>query len=117
MKRKKIEFIIVLLSYIIGVSMGVLGASCYYLSHEKDFYPVICDYTLKNVSGGTISIKFLLDKTKDFNEVSEFCRSKGFDRGIASSSTMIFCDSDEGRYKYFSVMKDFTKYIYKKYAK
>ena len=75
---------------------------------------VIEDY-LKNVSKGTVSLKFLLEKATDIKEVSEFCKSKGFDRGFASSPTQIFCDSDEGRYKYFSIMKDFAEYIYKKY--
>jgi len=76
---------------------------------------VICDYFLENVSNGSISLKFLLDKAQDYDEVVRFCKSKGYDGGVLSSSISIYC-GDDSRYKYFSIMKDFAEYIYEEYG-
>ena len=100
--------------FLVGFLLGVIWASS--IMKPLGEHITICDYTMDNISEGAISIKFLIDKAGDYNEVVEFCRSRGYDRGIQSFGSMsIFCDSDDGRYKYFSIMRDFAEYLYNKY--
>ena len=100
--------------FLVGFLLGVICALS--IMKPSGEHITICDYMIDNISEGAVSIKFLIDKAGDYNEVVEFCRSKGYDSGIQSLDSMsIYCDSDEGKYKYFSIMKDFAEYLYNKY--
>jgi len=114
MTRKEHEWVAIeLFLFLLGFLFGTIYASSII---KPDEHITICDYTMDNISEGAVSIKFLIDKAGDYNEVVEFCRSKGYDRGTQSFNSMsIYCDSDEGRYKYFSIMRDFAEYLYNKY--
>jgi len=78
----------------------------------------ICDANV-DVGNGTVSLDFLIERARDFEETTEFCKTKGYESGSFSSTDFaIAClkSTSEGTIlKEFSIMKDFAKYIYEKY--
>ena len=80
---------------------------------------VVCDYTVTNVSNGAISLKFLIDKARDWQEVYNFCKLKHFDGGFYDGrSFKVVCYKTEKNreiYHKYSIIKDFAEYLYEKY--
>jgi len=115
-KKNKARYIY----FLLGIVVGLLASTLYVVNYNpidesnSGCGITICDYTIENVSNGAVSMKFLFDKVRDYDEVVAFCKSKGYERGVQSDMN-IFCDSEE-RHKYFPILKDFAEYIYHKYG-
>ncbi len=102
-----------------GIALVLAVLTIYTLFIMEDEYNCACDVGICGddlpVSGGGVKADFLMERAEDFEETSEFCKTKGYDTGVLSGS-IIFCQ-DEERYKKFRVMTDFVGYLYEKYKK
>jgi len=125
MKKKKSQmnlFVLKSISFVAGLLLTLY--IIFYFTNNFVNNPrsgcgiTICDANV-DVGNGTVSLDFLIERARDFEETTEFCKTKGYESGSFSSTDFAitcFKSTSEGTIlKEFSIMKDFAKYIYEKY--